>query len=333
MKYDEFAFLNQQLAAMLRDGIPLEGALKRLCAEMRQGDLRDELKRLESALASGTPLAEALAAGQFPDLYRRLLLVGAKSNDLPAMLNLLADYYQRQHSLWTRLTGLMVYPVLVLLAAFMVSSLFYFIWGRISWGNSLVGLVGMENLSGMPRAAAPLLAHLWVFPVFFGMLFAALLAVMCLPDLRRAVSWWLPAFYESRLAHTACTLGLLLKSGIALPDAINLVGQLETHPRVRAELANWSRKLAAGVTKFSEVTTGGRMFPPLFVWLVSSAGEDLAAGFGQAAEIYQGRAAHRSEVILYSVLPVAVLTLGVIILTQGWLMLSGLLVLINLLGS
>ena len=41
MKYDEFAFFNQQLAAMLRDGIPLEGALRRLCSEMRRGSLRD----------------------------------------------------------------------------------------------------------------------------------------------------------------------------------------------------------------------------------------------------------------------------------------------------
>jgi len=30
MKQDEFAFFNQQLAAMLRDGLPLEGALRRL---------------------------------------------------------------------------------------------------------------------------------------------------------------------------------------------------------------------------------------------------------------------------------------------------------------
>jgi type II secretory pathway component PulF len=37
MKNDEFAFFNQQLAAMLRDGIPLEGALRHLCAEMRSG--------------------------------------------------------------------------------------------------------------------------------------------------------------------------------------------------------------------------------------------------------------------------------------------------------
>ena len=64
MKYDEFAFLNQQLAAMLRDGIPLEGALKRLCAEMRQGALRSELEKLEADLARGEPLQKALTARQ-----------------------------------------------------------------------------------------------------------------------------------------------------------------------------------------------------------------------------------------------------------------------------
>ena len=37
MNYDEFAFFNQQLAAMLRDDIPLEGGLRRLCAH-RRGD-------------------------------------------------------------------------------------------------------------------------------------------------------------------------------------------------------------------------------------------------------------------------------------------------------
>ena len=51
MNYDEFAFFNQQLAAMLRDGIPLEGALKQLCAGMKAGALRNEMTQLESDLA------------------------------------------------------------------------------------------------------------------------------------------------------------------------------------------------------------------------------------------------------------------------------------------
>ena len=51
MSYDEFAFFNQQLAAMLRDGMPLEGALKELCAGMRTGTLRSEIEQLEAEQA------------------------------------------------------------------------------------------------------------------------------------------------------------------------------------------------------------------------------------------------------------------------------------------
>src|SRR5438045_9572353 len=50
MNYDEFAFFNQQLAAMLREGIPLEGALKQLCQGMRAGPLRVEIDLLEADL-------------------------------------------------------------------------------------------------------------------------------------------------------------------------------------------------------------------------------------------------------------------------------------------
>src|SRR5688500_9439934 len=86
MNQDEFAFFNQQLAAMLRDGIPLEGALRRLCQEMSRGKLRSELELLEADLAKGTPLGDALAVRQLPDLYKRMMVVGVKSGSLPGAL-------------------------------------------------------------------------------------------------------------------------------------------------------------------------------------------------------------------------------------------------------
>ncbi|MHB8523170.1 MAG: type II secretion system F family protein [Limisphaerales bacterium] len=336
MNYDEFAFLNQQLAAMLRDGIPLEGALRRLCADMRRGPLRSQLEQLEADLAKGTPLASALAARQLPDLYKRLLAVGARSNDLPGVLNLLADYYQRQHNLWTRLKGLMVYPAIVLFAAFFVSLVFYFVWTRVletSWVDFIAGTFEGAALPAMTQAAMPLLANLWVFPTFFGSLFVLAVVFGCLPELRRAVRWRLPAFREASLANTASMIWLLLKGGIPLPETIGLVEHIESDGKARREIATWARNLSAGAARFSQVAAGGKVFPPLFVWLVSSAGEDLAAGFQHAAEIYQARAEHRSEILLYAALPLMVLALGVMILMQGWLMLSGLLVFIQLLDS
>ena len=128
MKYDEFAFFNQQLAAMLRDGIPLEGALRRLCQEMRRGGLRDELQALEADLAKGTPMADALAPRQLPELYKRMILVGVKSGDLPGALTMLADYFQRQNNVWTRLKSMMTYPLIVMFVAFLISLVLAFLW-------------------------------------------------------------------------------------------------------------------------------------------------------------------------------------------------------------
>src|SRR5216110_2288020 len=102
MKLDELAFANQQLAGMVSAGLPLEGALRELSTGMQRGSLRDELSALETDLSRGTPLREALAARKLPPFYTAMLQIGATSNDLPGVLTLLADYYQRAHLTWTR---------------------------------------------------------------------------------------------------------------------------------------------------------------------------------------------------------------------------------------
>ena len=120
MKYDEFAFFNQQLAGMLREGIPLEGALKKLAVGMDRGKLRKEIEQLGADLSTGTPLKEALARGQLPPLYVRMVEIGARSNDLPGILTMLADHYHRANSLWTRLKGLLLYPVIVIVLSALI---------------------------------------------------------------------------------------------------------------------------------------------------------------------------------------------------------------------
>jgi type IV pilus assembly protein PilC len=323
MKYDEFAFFNQQLAAMLRDGIPLEGALRRLCQEMRAGSLRTELQSLEADLARGTPMADALPPRQLPELYKHMILVGVKSGDLPGALTMLADYFQRQNNVWTRLKSMMTYPLIVMFVAFLISLVLAAAW------NCVIGPAFKDIYSGMgmmlPAAtlfALGTLQTIWIFPVTLGILFLVMVAVIFLPSLRGKLLWRLPAFKEATVSRIASSLTLLLKNGVNLPDAIGLVEQLETSTAATADLRQWRRKLAAGTAKFSEVAAGSRLIPPLFVWVVSSAGEDLAAGFNRAAEIYHSRAIYRTEVALYSVLPVASLFLGAVVLSQAFLVIS-----------
>jgi type II secretory pathway component PulF len=247
---------------------------------------------------------------------------------------MLADYFQRQNNVWARLKSMMTYPLIVMFVAFLISTALAFIWTHVI-GPSMENVFGGM---GMQIPAATLFAFstlqvIWVFPVLLGVLFLFAASVIFLPGLRGKYLWRLPAFREATISRIAAALTLLLKNGVNLPDAIGLVEQLETSTAATADLKQWHEKLAAGTAKFSDVATGNRLIPPLFVWVVASAGEDLTAGFNRAAEIYHSRAIYRTEVALYSVLPIASLFLGAVVLSQAFLVISMFLPLIAMLSS
>lgn len=336
MNLDELAYFNQQLAAMLRDGIPLEGALRQLCVGLAAGDFRLEVEALANDLAAGVPLADAVGKRKLPDLYQRLLAVGARGSDLPGALTLLADFYQRQHTLWVRLRGLLVYPVLILGAAFLLSILLWWLSSHHLlpiWMDSVQGMMDFGQLPAATRAALPLLENSWIFPLMFaapllGALWVALSAARRAKFLDR-----LPAFREARLAQTAMATSLLLKGGVPFAESVGLLEVLQPGERLRGDLAMWRQRLASGVGRFSSIAVGGRFFPPLFVWLVDSARENLASGFDQAAELYEARAAQRSETLLFAALPVAVMAVGMVVLVQAYLIGSLYLVFVSLMNA
>jgi type II secretory pathway component PulF len=323
MKLDEFAFVNQQLAAMLRNGIPLEGALRQLSATMARGGLRAELQQLETDLAKGAPLGESLASRKLPPLYAQMIQVGVRSNDLPGMLTMLADYYQRSHTTWTRLKGLMVYPLIVLVTSLGVSVFLWTLFTTLSrmltltMGDVMEGAV-LPALTGFSMRIAPVgffgpMAVLAVLTLIVGTLLA-------IPRLRRWLCWRLPVWRDASVWRSAAVMEVLLRGGCPLAEALELLRQLEAGSPAGADLARWRERLAAGHGQFVEMAKDSRAYPPLFVWLVSNAGEDLATGFKRAAELYQARAAWRAEMLLQAVLPVSVLVLGVLIFTQVFTM-------------
>ena len=334
MKTDEFAFFNQQLAAMLRDGIPLEGALKRLCQEMKQGALRAELLALESDLAKGVPLADALKPRQLPELYKRMILIGVKSNDLPGALTMLADYFQRQNQVWTRLKSMMTYPLIVLLVALLISLILSGAWAWVIAPAFKDIFSGMGiRLPGFTVFVLTILDSIWAFPAAIFLILMAVLAVIFLPAIREKILWRLPAFKEATVSRIAAAIHLLLKNGVALPEAVGLAEQLEPSSHAVADLQRWQQNLAGGTAKFSEVAAGSTMIPPMFIWLVSGAGENLMEGFKRAAEIYQARAIYRTEVALYTVLPLAALFLGAVVVSQALLVIAMFLPMMAMIGG
>jgi type II secretory pathway component PulF len=315
VKYDEFAFLNQQLAGMLKSGIPLEPALRQMCASMRRGQFRQEFEALEADLSRGVPLDTALASRQLPDFYKQMVRVGVKSNNLPAILTLLADYYQKAHVLWTRLKTLLIYPLIVLVLCFGLSLLLVVVAGPLS--ANLGTALGYPPFGGqgLPRPMT-FLAGVFMPLFLLGLVLAVFLAVLAVPRWRRNARWIVPGFKEAHLSRFSSALALMLKTGCDLKSALALLRQMESGTKMGEELARWESRLAGGAPKFADLGANSKVVPPLFFWLVSGQGEDFELGLTQAAQMYYDRALYRSEVFLQTVLPVSVLALGFIILVQ-----------------
>jgi len=308
---------------MLRDGIPLEGALKQLCAGMNAGPLREEMTQLESDLARGTPLNEAVARRALPEFYLRMVTVGARSNDLPGMLTLLADYYQRTNSIWNRLKGLMVYPFLVLLVALALTILVSALAKKF-----VIGMV-----TDVIQTPPLVFSTLWIPPLIIGLLLAAGVALVTIPGLRAWARWRIPAFRETSLAQIASAMALMLKSGTPLPEALAFAESIEANSPAANALREWRAQLQAGQGKPAQWPHSLSPFPPMFLWLVRKGGEDIAAGFQKAAEIYQSRASYKIELLLYGALPVSVLLLGQMVIWEVAPVFHALISLMNMLGN
>jgi type II secretory pathway component PulF len=315
MKLDELAYVNQQLAGMLRSGIPLEGALRQICETMHRGALQTELQALEADLAKGTPLREALVQRQLPKFYQQMLLVGAQSNDFPGLLTLLGDHYQRLHFTWTRLKGLLVYPLIVLGIAFAVSVLVAVMFTHFS-REGIESMVEMSPGQDPSRHLLRLTLGLWAPVVLLGLICVATAGLLAHPRSRSWLKWRVPGYQEAGLSHLASAIALMLRNGCTLNQTLGLISQLETGSPTQPELMQWQARLAAGNSKFPELAAGGKVIPPLFVWLVASSGEDWAGGFAQAARVYYERALQRVETLLYAALPISVLALAFLIVGQ-----------------
>jgi type II secretory pathway component PulF len=312
MKPDELAFANEQLAGMLKSGLPLEGSLRELTTSMKRGSLRTELEALERDLAQGTALPKALDRRDLPPLYVRMLKVGVKSGNLPNVLQCMADHYQRESTLWIRLKSLMVYPLLVL-----------FVFIAFAFGLDWLGDEIWKSVAGTwprdmpdPRKEGLTGLILWVPRIFLALLALVALAVWALPGWRHNLRWQLPAFHEAALSQVAASVAMLLRSGCTLDESLGLVRELEGNSPGGVELEEWSDRLARGEGKPDEFAKVGLAFPPLFTWVLNSGEEDLAEGFERAAEIYHTRAMNRADISLCYLWPLSILTIGIMVGSQ-----------------
>src|SRR6266403_3819817 len=145
VKANDFLLFNQQLAALLRAGIPILQAITMLSRRATSVRLRVVLEEVETAIRGGAALSQAFAAqgSVFPRIYTASILAGERSGALDEVLSRYVSYMRRSVGLRRKIRGALAYPAFLLLACLgMVIFLTTFVVPRMSdlfagFGNDL----------------------------------------------------------------------------------------------------------------------------------------------------------------------------------------------------
>src|SRR5882762_176806 len=135
VKANDFLLFNQQLAALIRAGIPILQAISMLRKRTASARLRAVLGDVEDQIRGGAALSEAFAAQGtiFPRIYTASILAGERSGALDEVLSRYVTYMRRNVALRRKIRGALAYPLFLLFASFcMVTFLAIYVVPRMS---------------------------------------------------------------------------------------------------------------------------------------------------------------------------------------------------------
>jgi type IV pilus assembly protein PilC len=135
VKAGDFLLFNQQLAALLRAGIPILQAVSMLRKRSASARLRNVLAEVEEEIRGGAALSQAFAKQGtiFPRIYTASILAGERSGALDDILSRYVDYMRRSVGVRRKVRGALAYPMLLLAASFgMVVFLTVYVVPRMS---------------------------------------------------------------------------------------------------------------------------------------------------------------------------------------------------------
>jgi type II secretory pathway component PulF len=296
--------LSEEMAALVRSGVPLERGLLNRGQDI-PGQLGRTTRRLAQCLERGEDLPQALAGeeGAFPRVYHVVVQAGLKSGRLPVALEGLATAARRLSDLRRALGLAVVYPLAVLLLAY---GLFVFFATKLApqfqqayEGFNFDRHPLLDGLAWLGESAAWWGPVLPVLLLLFGLIWwrQSGQAMLVNPTRVAGLLGWVPwvgkLLVYSRGAMFAEVLALLLEHGLPLDEALLLAGEASGDPDTTASTTRLAEAIRNGQPLEQHVTT----LPPMLAWLLATQQQQaaLVTAARHAADGYSWQAAHQAE--------------------------------------
>ena len=121
----DVVIVSRQLATLFQAEVPLVTALRTVASQTQNNALKTVLVAVSADVDGGTSFSEAIKRHPkvFSDFYSQMVRAGEATGKLSNVLEYLAEHEERQYHIVSKVRGAMVYPIIVLVAFFVVGIL------------------------------------------------------------------------------------------------------------------------------------------------------------------------------------------------------------------
>jgi type IV pilus assembly protein PilC len=281
----EFLVFNQELATLLKAGMPLVQSLDILRRRVTTPVFRSVLDDVHDRVRAGTSLSEAFEShgGLFPGVYTASLLAGEKSGNLEQVIRRYVAYVKVVDSVRKKTISALIYPAVLLGLSLVVVSIL------VLWVVPQFGGYYEQFGKELPLSTRFIVSISTFATTYIGVMvvIAAGVAVsvwlwLKRPGQRERVDRWVlhvPALgsvaRKFATAQASRTLATLLGGGIPLVNAIDVAARAIKNRYMSSELRKAAQQVREGKALAAALTESGA-FPDVALKMVE-VGEQTGA--------------------------------------------------------
>ena len=320
----EFLVFNQELATLLKAGMPLVQSLDILRQRVSNLTFRGALDTIYEKVKAGTSLSDAFSdyGALFPPVYAASLMAGERSGNLDAVIRRYVAYEKVIGTVRKRTISALIYPAILVSMMFVLIGIivlkvvpafsdFYGNFGEQLPLSTRI-IVGVSNT---------VVANVWLLlAISVGVVAATMLWVRA-PAQRRSfhrflltLPWLGEAVRKFATAQVARTLATLLGGGIPLVNAIEIAGRSMSNRYLAGELEDVRLRVQEGQS-FAGAMQERASFPDVAVKMieVGEATGALQEMLNSLADFYDEEIETEVSRFITLVEPLLLVIMGVII--------------------
>ncbi|EKD46199.1 MAG: type IV pilus assembly protein PilC, partial [uncultured bacterium] len=264
---------------MLKAGVSVTKGVGILSQQAKSSSFKKILRQVQEDLQKGKTFADSLDVFPhvFPEMFTSMVRVGELSGRLEEVMKNLSLQLQKDHQLIARIRGAMTYPTIVLLAMIGVgivmmtmvlpqlSDIFRDIDAELPITTRTLMAVGDFTGDNVILVLAGALVAVILFIVFMKFRLTKPLwhqILLFFPLIGGVVK-------KVNLARFARTVSSLLKSGVSMVTALEIVSKTLGNVHFRKATGAAGKEIVKGVSLVSVFEKNPRLFPPMVTQMIA----------------------------------------------------------------